>query len=181
MLFLFRRHAKNQQGAGRFRGGTGAEMAFTVHEAPNGKIDGVAYGVAGLTNGGSGIFGGYPGAPSILMLMQGTALGKLMEGNVMPGTLDELGGTPSVLPYTNFEIKENDVLYYTLGMGGGYGTPLDRDPEAVRKDVEDELVNPEVAYDVYAVVIDPNTLEIDLAATEKARRERQQEHLRVAS
>jgi len=181
MLFLFRRHAKNQQGAGRFRGGTGAEMAFTVHEAPNGKIDGVAYGVAGLTNGGSGIFGGYPGAPSILMLMQGTALGKLMEGNVMPGTLDELGGTPSVLPYTNFEIKENDVLYYTLGMGGGYGTPLDRDPEAVRKDVEDELVNPEVAHDVYAVVIDPNTLEIDLAATEKARRERQQEHLRVAS
>jgi N-methylhydantoinase B len=181
MLFLFRRHAKNQQGAGRFRGGTGAEMAFTVHEAPNGKIDGVAYGVAGLTNGGSGIFGGYPGAPSILMLMQGTALGKLMEGNIMPGTLDELGGTPSVLPYTNFEIKENDVLYYTLGMGGGYGTPLDRDPDAVRKDVEDELVTPEVAYDVYAVVIDPNTLEIDLAATEKARRERQQEHLRVAS
>jgi N-methylhydantoinase B len=74
MLFLFRRHAKDQQGAGRFRGGTGAEMAFTMHKAPEGKIDGVAFGVAGLTNGGKGVFGGYPGAPSILDLREGTSL-----------------------------------------------------------------------------------------------------------
>ena len=181
MLFLFRRHAKDRQGAGRFRGGTGAEMAFTVHKAPEGKIDGVAYGVAGLTNGGKGIFGGYPGAPSIVELLQGTSLSEHLAANTMPGTLEELGGTRTVLPYTDFEIKGNDVLYYTLGMGGGYGSPLGRDPEAVRRDVENELVSPEAAFEVYGVVIDPHTLELDLAATSKTRRARQQAHLRAAS
>lgn len=181
MLFLFRRHAKDRQGAGRFRGGTGAEMAFTVHKAPEGKIGGVAYGVASLTNGGKGLFGGYPGAPSVLELFQGTALGQSLQANTMPGTLDELGGTRTVLPYTDFEIKQNDVLYYTLGMGGGFGSPLDRDPEAVRLDVENELVSPEAAIEVYGVVIDPETLALNRAATEATRRARRQGHLRAAS
>jgi N-methylhydantoinase B len=181
MLFLFRRHAKDRQGAGRFRGGTGAEMAFTVHKAPERKIGGVAYGVAGLLNGGKGIFGGYPGAPSILELLQGTSLSEHLGANTMPGTLDELGGIHTVLPYANFEIKENDVLYYTLGMGGGYGSPLDRDPAAVRKDVENELVSPEAAFEVYGVVIDADTLELDMAATLSTRRARRQDRLKAAS
>jgi N-methylhydantoinase B len=177
MLFLFRRHAKDQQGAGRFRGGTGAEMAFTMHKAPEGKIDGVAFGVAGLTNGGKGVFGGYPGAPSILELREGTSLSQMLSRNTMPETPDQVGGTPNLLGYTSFEIKENDVMYYTLGMGGGFGSPLDRDPKAVLKDVENELVSPDVARDVYGVVIDPDKLALDLAATEETRRRRRQENL----
>ena len=181
MLFLFRRHATDRQGAGRFRGGTGAEMAFTVHKAPEGKIDGVAYGVAGLTNGGKGLFGGYPGAPSVLELLQGTSLDAHLAANTMPGTLAALGGTRTVLPYTDFEIKHSDVLYYTLGMGGGYGSPLDRDPDSVRRDVENELVSPLAAFEVYGVVIDSETLALDLAATVETRRARRQEHARTAS
>jgi N-methylhydantoinase B len=179
MLFLFRRHAPDRQGAGRFRGGTSAEMAFTVHKAPEGKIDGVAYGVAGLTNGGKGLFGGYPGAPSVLELRQGTSLGAALASNTMPGSLDELGGTVTVLPYADFEIRENDVLYYTLGAGGGYGSPLDREPEAVRRDVEDELVTPATALSVYGVVIDPDTLALDLQATVELRRARRSAHMRA--
>jgi N-methylhydantoinase B len=181
MLFLFRRHATDRQGAGRFRGGTGAEMAFTVHKAPEGKINGVAYGVAGLTNGGKGIFGGYPGAPSVVELHQGTSLSESLEANTMPGTMDELGGTRSVLPYTDFEIKADDVLYYTLGMGGGYGSPLDRDPEMVRRDVEDELVSAEAAFDVYGVVIDAATLRMNVEGTERERARRRLENLKEAS
>lgn len=181
MLFLFRRHAKDRQGAGRFRGGTGAEMAFTVHKAPEGKIGGVAYGVAGLTNGGKGLFGGYPAAPSTLELLQGTTLEESIADDTMPVELDQLGGTRTVLPYTDFEIKQNDVLYYTLGMGGGYGSPLDRDPEAVRRDVEDELVSIAAARDVYGVVVDPGTLQVDVAASERVRRLRRLENLKAAS
>jgi N-methylhydantoinase B len=181
MLFLFRRHARDRQGAGRYRGGTGAEMAFSVHKAPKGKIDGVAYGVAGLTNGGKGLFGGYPGAPSVVELYQGTSLRASIAANRMPGSVEELSGTCSVLPYTDFEVTKDDVLYYTLGMGGGYGSPLDREPEAVRRDVENELVSPEAAFDVYAVVIDAETLQLDLRATEQARDERRRKRLRTAS
>ncbi len=181
MLFLYRRHARDQQGAGRFRGGTGAEMAFSVHKAPEGKIEGVAFGVAGLVNGGRGIFGGYPGAPSILVHLEGTALGEKLHANRMPQALDELGGTPRVLPYASFELGPDDVLYYTLGMGGGYGSPLDRDPRAVLKDVEDELVSVETALDVYGVVIDPDSFTVDFQATEETRRQRLSENRRAGS
>ena len=176
MLFLFRRHARDQQGAGRYRGGTGAEMAFSVHKAPEGKIEGVAFGVAGLVNGGRGIFGGYPGAPSILVHLEGTALGEMLDANRMPQALEELGGTPRVLPYVSFELTPDDVLYYTLGMGGGYGSPLDRDPGAVLKDVENELVSVETALNVYGVVIDPDSLVVDYQATEEVRRQRLREN-----
>ena len=71
LLYLFRRNTKGGAGAGKFRGGTGSESALTTHDAPKGKIQGVALGVAGLRNSGQGIFGGYPGAPSLLMLIQG--------------------------------------------------------------------------------------------------------------
>jgi N-methylhydantoinase B len=181
MLFLFRRNAKDQQGAGRFRGGTGAEMAFTVHKAPEAKIGGVAFGVAGMTNGGKGVFGGYPGTPSVLVLHQGTTLGDQLAANSMPETADQLGGTPDLLAYTSFEIKENDVMYYTLGMGGGYGSPLERDPEMVLKDVEKELVSTSVARDVYGVIIDEEALTIDHAATEETRRQRREENLAAGS
>lgn len=177
MLFLFRRHAKDQQGAGRFRGGTGAEMAFAMHKSPENKIDGVAFGVAGLTNGGRGIFGGYPGAPSILVHLEGTKLGEKLAANTVPGSTSELGGTPHILPYASFTLQENDVLYYTLGMGGGYGSPLDREPQAVLKDVENELVSPEVARDVYGVVIDAAAGTVDDQATETMRNRRRDENI----
>jgi N-methylhydantoinase B len=177
MLFLFRRHAKDQQGAGRFRGGTGAEMAFAMHKAPEKKIGGVAFGVAGFTNGGRGIFGGYPGAPSILVHLRGTSLGKMLESNRVPENTGQLGGTAQVLPYASFELRENDVLYYTLGMGGGFGSPLDRDPQAVLKDVENELVSPEMAREVYGVIVDPERRTLDLPGTEKLRRQRRKENL----
>ena len=60
LLFLFRRHAMDAAGAGKFRGGAGGESALTIHDAPEGKIKGVAMGVSGVRNSGQGMFGGYP-------------------------------------------------------------------------------------------------------------------------
>jgi len=53
--------------------------------------------------------------------------------------------------------------------GGGYGSPLERDPQAVLDDVLDEYISAESARDVYGVVIDPATRQVDLAATQAAR------------
>jgi N-methylhydantoinase B len=56
--------------------------------------------------------------------------------------------------------------------GGGYGDPLERDPDAVRVDVLDGWVSAEAARDIYGVVvtIDDRSVEIDTAATEEHRR-----------
>jgi N-methylhydantoinase B len=69
-------------------------------------------------------------------------------------------------------IRRDDVLLHTLAGGGGWGDPLDRDPELVRADVWNEKLSVAYAAREYGVVIDPDTLDVDLEATERVRRER---------
>ena len=52
--------------------------------------------------------------------------------------------------------------------GGGFGSPLERDPELVLDAVDNEMITPEYAFDVYGVVIDGRT--VDHEATAERRR-----------
>jgi N-methylhydantoinase B len=49
--------------------------------------------------------------------------------------------------------------------GGGWGHPLQRDPAAVQQDVASELLSVEEACEVYGVVIDPETGNVNREAT----------------
>jgi N-methylhydantoinase B len=62
-----------------------------------------------------------------------------------------------------------DVIQFHSAGGGGYGDPLARDPAAVEQDVINEYVSPEQARNSYGVVVDPETLKVDLEETEKLR------------
>jgi N-methylhydantoinase B/oxoprolinase/acetone carboxylase alpha subunit len=146
------------------------ESAHTLHDAPEGKIRGVAYGVAGLRNSGHGIFGGYPGAPSIMMLMEKTRVQEVMEKNQSPIDVSELGGNSKLLPYCNFEVAQGDILYMRVASGGGYGDPLEREPELVRQDFENGLISKESARNIYGAVIDEADGKVDLAATRELRK-----------
>ena len=55
------------------------------------------------------------------------------------------------------------------GGGGGYGSPLERPIETVRNDVRQGYVSVEAARELYGVVIDPETFEVDQAATARLR------------
>ena len=169
LLYLFRRHATDSTGAGKFRGGIAVESAHTLHDAPEGKIRGVAYGVAGPENSGHGMFGGYPGAPSVITLMENTMVNELIAANQPPSELARLGGQERSLPYCNFELKKSDVLYMRVAAGGGYGDPLERDPELVRRDVINRIVSADAARQIYGVVLEDRQFELDLAATRQLR------------
>ncbi len=71
-----------------------------------------------------------------------------------------------------------DILYTECMGGGGYGNPLDRDPEKIRLDVRDEYISVQRAKNVYGVIIVPSSLTdnpedvaIDVAATDLLRKE----------
>jgi N-methylhydantoinase B len=177
LLYLFRRNTKGSAGAGKFRGGTGGESALTLHDAPEGKIKGVALGVAGLRNSGQGLFGGYPGAPSLLMLVEGTKVEETIADQKSPDHLPDLGGESRLLPYCEFDIKTKDVLYMRMSSGGGYGDPLERDLDRVLNDVQDGIVSREEAREIYGVVIDDDDGVINFAATEGFRADLRQERL----
>ena len=54
---------------------------------------------------------------------------------------------------------------------GGYGDPIERDMYAVADDVEQEKLSAAYVRREYGVVVDPKTLALDVAATEKLRAE----------
>ena len=49
----------------------------------------------------------------------------------------DVGGRASTLAYKEFEFKKGDVVYMKMASGGGYGDPLERDPQLVLEDVID--------------------------------------------
>jgi len=177
LLYLFRRNIKGGGGAGKYRGGAGSESALTVHDAPEGKIKGVALGVAGLRNSGQGLFGGYPGAPSLLMLTEGARVEETIAEDTAPDQLDDLGGKSSLLPYCEFDLGRNDVLYMRMASGGGYGDPLEREPQRVLRDVEEGVVSRQEAREIYGVAIDGDEPALNLAATEKLHADLRKERL----
>lgn len=176
LLHLFRRHITDGAGAGQFRGGAGEETALMLHDAPEREITFVAFGTAGLRNSGQGIGGGYPGAPSLLVHMEDTTLRKLLQEKRCLDDLQALGGKSTLLPYCTIRLTEDDVLFMRFGNGGGYGDPLDRDPQLVANDVANGLVSSSAAGAVYGVEVSP-TGELDAKETERRRVELKKERL----
>lgn len=169
LLFLFRRHTLDAAGAGKYRGGAGAESALTIHDAPEGKIKGVAMGVSGVRNSGQGIFGGYPGAPSVLYHFQDTAVNQLLDAGVPPVDMEALNAKANLLSYAEFDFRDGDVLYFRTPSGGGYGDALERAHELVLADVQEGFLSRQNARDCYGVAINEKGDDVDLAATEKLR------------
>jgi len=70
---------------------------------------------------------------------------------------------------TNLPMPAGTVIRWEQASGGGYGDPFERDPEAVLRDVADEFVTVEQAREHYGVAIDPVSMTVDAAGTERLR------------
>jgi N-methylhydantoinase B len=97
-----------------------------------------------------GLYGGSPGAPSE------NYLNPDGENRVLPSKL-------------TMTVKRGDVFRHVLAGAAGWGDPLERDPEAVLRDVRNELLSPARAASDYGVVIDAARRTVDAAATEAHR------------
>lgn len=101
-----------------------------------------------------GIFGGLAGDPQRIRLRHSDG-----SEDVVPVEF----GTKTTL----FRLRQEDVISMETGGGGGYGDPLDRDPQAVLADVHDGLVSAETAQRVYGVIA--NGFEVDERETAAVR------------
>lgn len=75
---------------------------------------------------------------------------------------------------TNVPLRDGDAIDFLSNGGGGYGNPLDREPELVLEEVIDGFLSLEQARAVYGVVIaavDPEVhdFRIDAQATAQQR------------
>ena len=69
------------------------------------------------------------------------------------------------------EVPAGAEYVQEAGGGGGWGDPREREERTVRREVQDEVISLEAAREVYGVVLDPETLEIDESATAELRGE----------
>jgi N-methylhydantoinase B len=69
----------------------------------------------------------------------------------------------------NYELRKGDVVSIRTGGGGGWGDPLERDPNLVLQDVINEYISVDDARSIYGVVIDPDTMTIRWEETKELR------------
>jgi len=67
------------------------------------------------------------------------------------------------------KLDKGDLVRIVSAGGGGYGDPLEREPVRVEDDVADGFISFAAALTDYGVVLDPDTLRVDLDATLRTR------------
>src|SRR5438445_2066557 len=134
-------------GAGKFRGGLGIDMQ--VRNFVDGKWNFERANRRGCP--AWGLWGGRPGeSGGYYLRASGESEYRMMHGSHKP-------------------VSANSEVIVRTGGGGGWGEPLERDPERVRFDVLEELISQEAARDLYGVALRED-LSVDPAATRELRR-----------
>ena len=176
ILYLWRREVADAGGAGKFRGGNSAEFAFIPHKTDRLTLF-TATGHAAVPP--PGLFGGMPPSTTRYTMQRGSSVRSQMASTQkLPARLSELTGTSEYLQPKAFNIPQgpDDVFIVAWAGAGGYGDPLERDPDLVEKDLLQQSVTKDWAQLAYGLVFDKKGL-IDRQATEERRSQMRRDRL----
>jgi N-methylhydantoinase B len=149
---------QDSMGAGKFRGGSSFRRDYRMKEE---------HGTLQIRNDRRrfrpfGLHGGKPGKPSRNVLNPGRPDEVLLDSKITR------------------EIRKGDVVRYEMAGAGGWGDPLERDPERVLRDARNEYISLAAARDDYGVVVDAKAWTVDLAATTALRAAKRKQRGRAA-
>jgi N-methylhydantoinase B len=87
--------------------------------------------------------------------MRGAKLDRSLANGRIPRSVDEIGRDKleALAAKQRTLMQRDDAVVLVCAGGGGYGDPLDRDPQRVVNDVADGAVSDAVAQDIYGVVV----------------------------
>ena len=69
----------------------------------------------------------------------------------------------------NIKVRNGDRIVFRTAGGGGWGDPLERDPNRVRNDVARKLMTSDVAKEDYGVILTVDDFLLEHRATEEYR------------
>ncbi len=151
ILIATQRIEPDSEGAGRTVGAPGARVEYR----PLGCALRAVYGSDGTILPAAGVRGGGAG------------------GAAQQYKRDVAGELQALEPFADVVVEDGESLVSVCCGGGGYGSPLDRDPARVEADLREGLISEERAREVYGVVFEGET--VAAAATEQLRRELRKE------
>lgn len=146
---------RDSAGPGKWRGGTGVQKTSILLDSENAVMSYICDRERAVV---WGVEGGLPSMPHGLSIRRNGEEVTKWLGSV----------------FSDYPVYTGDEFARPTAGGGGFGDPLERDPEAVREDVIDDYVSIERAARDYGVVIreidaDLCEYEIDQPATETLR------------
>jgi N-methylhydantoinase B len=173
-LYFTRSHNPDGSGFGQYRGGLGSHRVYLIYGSKDCSVDYKPYG--GVAQGGFGLSGGYPtgiGATRV-MIEAGLAMLDRVSNGEQPGAEAMRQGKwgesflPAGVP-ERIPLPEGSLLVDYVAGGGGFGDPIDRDPQAVLKDFGRGWVSRRVAENIYGVILTGDGKAVDQAKTDACR------------
>jgi len=163
--YLARKVKPNTAGFGKYRGGAGFAgigiTAFSKEVDFFGARDGLVF------HGSGGMHGGYPNATGYRLYAKNTNLQEIFQnqedyplGDPDPsnGEFEKLLKADIVRkPYCSIfpvTFENYDLFYHTQSGGPGYGDPLERKIDSVKKDLDEGIYTKEIVFEVYGVISD---------------------------
>lgn len=153
VLYLYRKQREETAGAGRWRGGVGIEYMLKPHHAL-GPLEAVYFASGKSHMETKGVGGGFPGSIQCNVVLRQTDVADCFAKGTVPNTAGDLR-------YASLEIPEakdtgilnaDDVWICFCSGGGGYGDPLQREPDKVAGDVRVGLCSVDEASRLYGVI-----------------------------
>jgi N-methylhydantoinase B len=118
-------------GAGQFRGGLALRRTIRFDEDFTFTMVGERVAKAPY-----GLAGGQPGSTGLVRINPGTSDEQVLPGKVGP-----------------LQLRAGDVVLVQCAAGGGFGDVAARDPEAIRRDIEDGYVTRQGAVEAYGPLV----------------------------
>jgi len=184
--YLARKIKPNTAGFGKYRGGSAFAgigiVAYSKEVDFFGARDGLVF------HGAAGMHGGYPNATGYRLYAKNTNMEEIIKnrleyplGDPYPenGEFEKyLQGDITRKPYCTIypvNLENSDIFYYMQSGGPGYGDPLERKTELIKKDLDDEIYTKNIVFNVYGVVAEYDESKgewiIDETATQTRREE----------
>lgn len=175
-LYFTRSHNPDGSGFGQYRGGLGSYRIYLIYGSQDCSVDYKPYG--GVAQGGFGLCGGYPtgiGATRVMIEAGLEMLDRVRAGEYPTGDAMRAGQwgksfLPAGVP-ERVALPEGSLLVDYVAGGGGFGDPIDRDPQAVLKDFGRGWVSRRIAERIYGIILSGDGKAVDRAATEARRQE----------
>lgn len=176
MLIPFSQHWEDSGGAGKQRGGVGTAQLWVAHHVP--MVFYMAIADNSTVQTPQPLFGGYSMCTCPGLALEGADIPELLRAggeerlDLASLLAGKYGGRIVSEPYGRVTrpVMGDQVLTIGLSTGGaGLGDPIDRDPEAVERDLNAGLISEWAARHIYAVAFHQETGRVDPEATASLR------------
>jgi N-methylhydantoinase B len=147
-LLLQHEYWTDSAGAGQWRGGLGVETRFKIGSDRT-KV--VTFGDGDVEPA----FGLFEGKDSTLNKIEL----QYPDGKTIQTTTKDLIEN----------VPAGTILFQQAGGGGGYGSPMLRDPQKVAREVKNGIISIQQAKESYGVVLDPESFAVDKEKTKRLR------------